>query len=388
MRHEVAIYTTSSGTAGFYDRAHGRAGGAERQMTLLARALAERGHRVAHVTYPPRDPVTLTYPLTLVYRDRYRGDRPRVGSLLEARAIWRALRSANADIVVLRTASPLVGVGAAFCKFNRRAFIFSSSNISDFTLEKMSSPRNRFLYRLGVRLADVVVVQSQDQVALAQKAFPSIRRVVQIPSFAELAPSPTADEPARRDAFLWFGRCVGQKQPLRYVELAHALPEASFLMIPVPGEANSRELDDVRTAAETIPNLELLRPMPHDRLLQLISSAVAVVNTSVLEGMPNTFLEAWACGVPVLTLQFDPDGIVDRNSLGISAQGSWPRFVEGARELWEGRGDRENLAHRVRAYVQDAHSMEAVGARWSDLIAEVENRRANGADPRSPASSD
>jgi hypothetical protein len=46
--------------------------------------------------------------------------------------------------------------------------------------------------------------------------------------------------------------------------------------------------------------------------------------------MPNTFVEAWGHGVPVLTLSFDPDGVVDAYGLGIAARGSWERFVAGA----------------------------------------------------------
>jgi glycosyltransferase involved in cell wall biosynthesis len=86
--------------------------------------------------------------------------------------------------------------------------------------------------------------------------------------------------------------------------------------------------------------------------------------------MPNAFLEAWAHGVPVLTLQFDPDSVVTRNGLGISAGGSWERFVQGARELWERREDREELARRVRTYVATVHSMDAVALRWSELLDE------------------
>ena len=371
MLHDVAIYATSSSTAGFYDRSLGRAGGAERQMTLLARALAEEGRRVAHVVYPPREPVELSYPVTLVHRDPYAGEPPVIGGALEARAVWRALRRADASIVVLRTASPLVGIAAVFCKLHRRKLIFSSSNISDFTLEKMSSRANRGLYRLGVRLADTVVVQSADQRALALQAFPRLRRVIPIPSFA--TPLPSSGDQAVRDGFLWFGRTAPHKQPLLYIALARALPEASFRMIPVPEGRDARVLDEVREAAQDVPNLELLDPLPHALLAREIQRAVAVVNTSTLEGMPNAFLEAWACGVPVLTLEFDPDAIVARAGLGVSAGGSWERFVGGARELWESRSDREDLARRARAHVERFHSPQTVARRWSALIDELQH---------------
>jgi hypothetical protein len=126
VKHEVAIYTTSAATAGFYDRSRGRAGGAERQMTLLGRALAERGQRVAHIIYPPRDPIELSYPLELVHRGAYAGNRAVVGPFLELLEIWRALRAADARVTIVRTASPVIGVAALYCRLRHRQLIFSS----------------------------------------------------------------------------------------------------------------------------------------------------------------------------------------------------------------------------------------------------------------------
>lgn len=339
-------------------------------MMLLGRALAELGHRVAHIVYPPRDPIELSYPLELIHRGAYAGNRPVIGSILEALKIWRALQAADARVTIVRTASPVVGVAAVYCRARGRRLIFSSANNSDFTLERMSGRLDRALYGLGVRLADAVVVQSDEQAALARHAFPSLRRVLRIPSFAEPAP-PLAENRPARDAFLWFGRFVSYKQPMRYVSLARSVPEASFIMIPVFGEASPREVAELQAAAHGIANLELLDPLPHEELAALIESAVAVVNTSVLEGMPNAFLEAWARGIPVLTLQFDPDGVVEREALGVSAQGSWNRFVEGAQKLWEERSGPDERARRLQAYVGGAHSMEAVGAQWGELVREV-----------------
>jgi glycosyltransferase involved in cell wall biosynthesis len=377
MQHDVAIYTTSATTAGSYDRACGREDGAERQMMLLARALAARERRVAHIVYPPSDPVPLPERLTLVPRGPHARNRRIFGAMLETMRIWKALRAADAHVAVVRGASAALVVVAAFCLLNRRALIFSSSNNSDFTLERFASRADRWFYGVGVRLADAVVVQSKDQEAAARKTFPRLRRLVQVPSLAEVTP-PTSLDGIRPEAFLWFSRTAPYKRPMRYVELARAFPEARFMMIPVPDDPRKPELGLVRAAATALPNLQLLDPLPHAQLWGLVARAAAVVNTSEYEGMPNAFLEAWALGVPVLTLEFDPDGVVARNRLGISAGGSWERFVDGARELWEARNDREEFARDAREYVATVHSIEAVGSRWCALIDELSR-------PRDPA---
>jgi hypothetical protein len=63
MRHDVAIYSPFA--SGLYERRQGNAGGAERQMTFLAHAHADRGPRVAHIVYDVRDPSLPSGHLTL-----------------------------------------------------------------------------------------------------------------------------------------------------------------------------------------------------------------------------------------------------------------------------------------------------------------------------------
>lgn len=371
-RNDVAIYTTSAATAGLYDRAVGRSGGAERQMTLLARTLAASGFRVAHIVYRPRDPVPLPDRLSLVHRGQYAGNQRFVGGALEALRIWRALAAADARVAIVRTASPAVGIVGLFCRLRRRPMIFSVSGNLDFDPRKVPGRLDRALYHLGVRLATAVVVQTEDQVSLAREAFPGLRRIERIGSFAEAAPP--SDNGHRPSAFLWVGRLISAKQPMRYVELARALPDARFIMIAVPQKSGPIDIDDLRTAVKDVPNLELLDPLPHEQLSELVAGAVAIVNSSTFEGMPNVFLEAWARGVPALSLQFDPDNVIAGRGLGIVAGGSWEHFVAGARELWETRTDREELSLRTRAYIAEVHSPVAVGARWSDLIRELDTK--------------
>jgi len=375
--HEVAIYSASSGgSPGSYNRGAVHEGGAERQMALLARGLSDRGYRVAHIIFTPEEPIELDYPLTLVLRpSRAKGSSRGIKGVREVAAVVRALRAADAGVTVVRSASPAVAFVGLYCKLRRRAFVFSCSNVSDLTLEQMETRWKAFVSRLGIRLADAVVVQSDDQRALAQRHLPRLRRVERIPSFA-VVDDVAVDGAAPPDAFLWFGRCVPEKRPLQYLELARSLPEARFLMIPARIKSQRPLFEQLGAEAAGVPNLELLELRPRTELQELVARSVAVVNTSTLEGMPNAFLESWARGVPVLTLEFDPDRIVERMRLGVAAGGSWERFVVGARQLWNARGDadRGELAARVRAHVVEEHAPPAVAARWGTLVDELLGR--------------
>jgi hypothetical protein len=98
--------------------------------------------------------------------------------------------------------------------------------------------------------------------------------------------------------------------------------------------------------------------------------AVAMVNTSEYEGMPNVFLEGWSRGVPALAFGHDPDGVVQRHGLGGYAAGSRERLAELARSFWASRDDQREVAERCIAYVHGAHDEEVVCTAWRRLISQ------------------
>jgi glycosyltransferase involved in cell wall biosynthesis len=367
-RHnDVTIYSPTS--ADLFRRV-GRAGGAQRQMALLAGELARRGLRVAFVVYPiPDDQPGIDPRITLVERKEHAGSTGPVQTLLEGARVLRSLVAANGRVVVVRSGTPVVGLIALYCRLWRTRFVFSSANNLDF-LDQWN--RRTRIYGFGVRSADAVVVQSKEQEALARRRFPDIRKLVCIPSFAD--EPRTVEGRGPPTAFFWVGRLVEYKRPLLYADLAAAIPDARFVLVPLRPlqDAGEREaLEQLELAAARIPNLELRDSLPHAELVEELASAVAMVSTSSFEGMPNTFLEAWGQGVPVLTLAFDPDGVVRDRGLGVCADGSWERFVAGARQLWNGRFEREELAQRTRDYLREVHSVERVGAQWQELLESV-----------------
>jgi glycosyltransferase involved in cell wall biosynthesis len=366
-RHDVVIHAPWA--ASFYDRTRPpTSGGAERQTYLLALALARRGLRVAHVVFPVAEPaIDPAAPVTLIQRPRPDNLGSAAGLPARWREVWEALSAADAQVQVLRGANGMLGAAATWSRRHRRRLVFAAANNSDFTLETFggrTDPR-RLLYAAGLRFADDLVVQTDEQVRLARERFPRAPEPRQVNSFVEPAPETAAPG----EAFLWVSRLVDYKRPLLYADLAAALPEARFWMIA--SRSSSPELagarDELERRSRELPNLELLPQCPHEELQALIGRAVAMVNTSEFEGMPNTWLEGWARGVPALTLGFDPDERIATHGLGVAAGGSWDGFVAGARRLWEGRADRAGLGPAVRAYVADAHG-ERVAAAWAEIV--------------------
>jgi glycosyltransferase involved in cell wall biosynthesis len=357
-RYDVAIHAPSA--TPLYVAGGGSTGGAELQMTMLARALAGRGLRTAHIVFDreglprERDGVALVPELARQHSNgRIRTTLNTFGSLSRADAALYVQRSAGWD----------TGVVAAHARAKRRPFVFSVSSTVDLTLDRTDLVGvSRRMFQLGAHLASAVVVQSEEQLALARER--GLSKATLIPSICEV---PARSGAAARECFLWIGGLIDYKDPLSFVELARRVPEATFVMVASErGPLWEGLSGEVRAEAARLPNLELLPARGRADLLPLYEGAVAVANTSQFEGMPNTFLEGWARGAPALSLRIDPGGVIERNSLGLVAGGSLDRMAEQARELWSRRDDQ--AGEEVRQYVERHHHPEVVAGLWHELI--------------------
>lgn len=352
----------------------GATGGAETQVFLIARALAAHGIQVCVCTFdaPGADIPSRVEGVDILLRAPYvrGGFRARVR---EAFSLVRDLAAIRSDVYVTRMAGFHVGLVALAARLRRGKFVFSTANVDDFRFRDYSPAlRDWLLHRLGLALADAFVVQTEEQ---RQRCRKHLRRsATVIPSIVE-----PAEEPALRpETFLWIGRAAWYKDPLKYVELARALPEAAFAAVCAPGTGEDEDLTgELQRAAGLVPNLTILSPRPRRELLRLLDRAVAVVNTSVSEGMPNATLEGWARGIPALTLAHDPDGLILRHGLGEFADGSWDAFVEGAQRLWARRNDRAELRTRCRAYVRNVHDAQFITSMWLRVLSDAGWRRAS-----------
>jgi glycosyltransferase involved in cell wall biosynthesis len=327
---------------------------------LIAQALRRRGRRVAlSVANVPAELPDVVDGIEIVRLPPF-GPGGR-NFLRFALAAWRDV---DAEVIVQRAAGSFTGLVGAPARLRRRRFVYSTASDLDFDPDLLShgivAPR---LFRLGVRCARVIVVQTDAQAELCRTRWR--RPCAVIRSVAEPAP-PRAAEP---DAFLWIGRINANKRPEAVVELAERLPHAHFRMV-LAGSRTESALDQrVRSRAAALPNVEVLGPQTRDGLVPMLDRAVAILSTSLAEGMPNVLLEGWARGVPGLVLSHDPDGLIHRRGLGWSADGSPERLAELAAAAWATRRDQAELSARCRAYVAAEHAPDQIAARWEEVLA-------------------
>jgi len=67
--------------------------------------------------------------------------------------------------------------------------------------------------------------------------------------------------------------------------------------------------------AQNLSNFEFKEFLPLQETEKEFDRARLFINTSIYEGFPNTFLQAWRQGIPVLSF-VNPDELITKHSLG------------------------------------------------------------------------
>lgn len=275
-------------------------GGAEVQQSIIAPELARRGFKVTMVTldYGQDDHAQVK---GVTVRKMYRPDEglpvvrfvyPRLTTL------WRVLKDVDADIYYQRTSAALTGFLAMFCQRYRRKSVYSGASDVDFQRGKqeIGLARDRWLFEYGLRNVDRVFVQNENQRRDLSEQYG--REGVLIPNCYAPPEGATAADP--QGYVLWIASVKPQKRPEMFLEMAKRLPQHRFVMIGGPDASGRGQAyaDGIRDACAALPNVEYRGFMPYAEADRQFSGARVLVNTSLYEGFPNTFLQAWARGVP------------------------------------------------------------------------------------------
>ncbi|NLX95660.1 MAG: glycosyltransferase family 4 protein, partial [Rhodopirellula sp.] len=272
------------------------------------------------------------------------------------------------DIYYQRMAEATTGIVAVFCRAYRRPFVFALAHNYNCKPDLPALPRRRdkWLYRYGLRHADAVISQTRFQQHMLRKHF-DVESVV-IPNCgldlanAAQEAEDKANQPTKR--VLWIGRFSREKRLDILLDVAERCPDVQF---DVVGDTDGKQpaMDALKAQAQHISHIRLHGLVPHSKIACFYHKAHLLLCTSDDEGFPNTFIEAWSCGVPVVTT-FDPDGVVARCTAGaVAADASG--LVSSMRDLLQSQHWRES-SQRARHLFDQHHTIGQVTQHIEQLI--------------------
>ena len=290
-------------------------GGAEVQQKFLATGLARRGYRVSMICLDYGQPDATQVDGVRVYKMHKPDEGIPVLRFLHPRltSLWRALKRVDADIYYQRTATPLTGFVAAFCALHGRRSIYAGASNDDFGCEEdIQYARDRLIFRYGLRKVDRIIVQNPVQRGLALANHGRESALI-----ANCYAPPANARADHAGYILWVGSMRRQKRPEIFLHLARRLPQYRFVMIGGGDRGHRGEgyAQHIRATAQALPNVQFKGFLPYPDADRHFDGARLLVSTSFNEGFPNTFLQAWARGVPSVGF-FDPG--VRRNGRPVS----------------------------------------------------------------------
>ena len=343
------------------------AGGEEVQHTLLATALAARGFDVSMVVHDlGQADGTIWSGVRTVKAFAPHAGIP-VVRFIHPRwsGLWSALRRADAAVYYVSTAGVHVGQVVLFARLYGRKVIFRvahDANCSRDTL-MIKYRRDRALYEYGLRRVDTILAQTEVQQRMLHDNYGVASQLARMPVDM---PDGVCEFAARDIDLLWVNNLRRFKRADLYLELAALLPAAELHMIG--GEVQGFEdlYREIRARSTTVANLHHHGAVPYHAVNAYYERAKVFVNTSDSEGFPNSYLQAWARGTPVVAF-FDPDGLIARHGLGM-----------GVNSLGEMRDAIESLRHdaaqwaqvsaRCRAYMTREYDMDSILVPYADAV--------------------
>lgn len=291
-------------------------GGMELQLLAMARYLRDRGHRIDILVGDSGQRDNEIVDGINYYRIFDNAIRSPIARMYR---IKKVMRHASPEIVLQRGSSNLSGLLCHFAHNVDAKYVYSVASdincIRSANDPGVTSRIGRLSYNFALRYADAIVVQKESQNELLKRNFGRVGVVVRSLPLHDVKDVPRSNG----QKIVWIGNLIPYKKPEVVLEIAQALPQYSFVM--VGGDRDQAFSSAIRERAASLSNVDLLGFVALSSIPSILADARILLNTTLVdgqfeEGFPNTFIQAWMSGVPVVSLYTNPDGILTDKSLG------------------------------------------------------------------------
>lgn len=330
-------------------------GGAEMQAREIAMALEKQGHSIYYVCYSSKIYSSDEFCVSIISA-RSKWDFFHYGT---RKLLWNTLDTIQPDVVYHRAFVPYSRFVAQWSKKNNVPFFFHCADI--YTLTRKNSSlyniiQNKWLdYTL--KNANGVICQNREQYDVLSKY--KLNKLQIIYNIHRINEAPINLN--KKKNVIWIAKFEPSKQPELFIDLAERYDgeDVTFTMFSSKRpntEINKKLLDRIRR----IPRLNLVEGKDNDYINNyLCNSASLLVNTSVSEGISNTFIQAWMRGVPVISLNSNPDGWFDKYQIGACCKGDVLEISKLISKILDA-GAYALYSKNAKAFAEDKFSSDVV----------------------------
>ncbi len=218
----------------------------------------------------------------------------------------------------------------------------------DSLLRKIASRIDRYLFQKCIRKIDLIILQNNEQKRLLKLNFGLDGKIIY-----NSCPTISVIDKDREPIILWVGSLKYNKHPEKFIEVVKGLKEKSCKFLAVGREAEELGFAEKYLEIEKhIPAFNYVGELEKKEVFRLFESAKLLINTSDYEGFPSTFIEAWMHGVPVVSLNVDPDKMIQKNGLG-KVSGNMTQLVKDIEQLIEDQELWDEISHKCRRFAEE-----------------------------------
>lgn len=353
-----------------------RGGGAEVQANYLANELAKRGYRVFYICQTINSHKINTVETLDNIEFHWLKPSGRF-HWLDQNKYLKKLQIIKPNVAIQRLSSNVTYVIGNYCRKTNCKFVWiCTDNISpykDFHVRKfkksselkvlgfikyysfflnakiMDGLRNR-----GMKNVDVAFTQNESQYRNLQQEFHMLsERMIS----GHQIPEKTISVKNRFDSrtVIWCGNFGKNKRPEICVKLANTLKNKQIKFIMIGGHSDKAYVSEI--LKDKPDTLIATGQVSFEESLSYFDHAALLVNTSVLEGFSNTYIQAWLRGVPTVVFGADPNDVIRDNDLGHVAESidSAQNFIIN---ILDDLNNYETRSEIVKKYAMKHHTID------------------------------
>jgi glycosyltransferase involved in cell wall biosynthesis len=326
-------------------------GGAETQLYFFSQEIAKNDDfHVSVILNGPRED-------DFFLGENLRGFRvPLIKGLQSKIDFQYCMKRVNADIYIQRGGGSITKEVAFFCRWARKKFIYWVASDADVDPEirQPDSGHNRW-FEWGMKNASLIISQTKHQKHLLVKNY-NKESILLPKGFPNISKSN-----ASKSIILWVGRLHPVKRPELFIELARLIPDEHFVMIgPVYNEITKSTYEKCSEIWSNLDNFEYIPECPLNEIQKFFNEAKILVNTSIHESYPNTFVQAMLGSSPIASLNHDPDNIIRDHKLGVPPYADFNQFADHIKILLNHPSERLECGKNAFEYVIKNHDLSKV----------------------------